>query len=98
MSRLLAPGSGSTNQIAEQNCQLENELISTDYTSKVGEKQFLDVQKGRKSTESKIEVHCGRFAGQARSPYLTAPSLHDTNYGHGTQQSCRCLKDERNCR
>ena len=50
---LPAPGSGSTTQIAEQNhkytwhfvhsaknCQLENQLISTDWTSKVGEKQF----------------------------------------------------------
>ena len=69
-----------------------------DYTSKVDEKQFLDVRKGRKSRESKIEVHCGQFAGQAHSPYFTAPSLHGTNYGHKTQQSCGCLKDERNCR
>ena len=30
--------------------------MSTDYISKVGEKQFSDVQKGRKSEESKIEV------------------------------------------
>ena len=38
--RLLAPSSGGTNQIAvhsAKNCQLENELISVDYTSKVGE-------------------------------------------------------------
>ena len=57
--QLLVPGSGGTNQNAEQNhvyvtfcllskknCQLENELISTDYISKVSEKQFSNVQKG----------------------------------------------------
>ena len=39
-----------------KNCQLENELVSVDYASKVGEKQFLDVRKSRKSRESKIKV------------------------------------------
>ena len=57
---LPAPGSGSTTQIAERNhkytwhfvfvhsakyCELENQLISTDWTSKVGEKQFSNVWK-----------------------------------------------------
>ena len=32
-------------------------IMSMDYISKVGEKQFSDVRKGRKSKESKIEVH-----------------------------------------
>ena len=50
--------------------------INADYNSKVGEKQFLGVQKGRKSRESKIEVHCGWFVGPIRSPYFIAPSLH----------------------
>ena len=53
--QLLVPCCGCTNQIAEQNymymwhfvhsakiCQLGNGLISVDYTSKVGEKQFSD--------------------------------------------------------
>ena len=41
-----------------KNCQLENELISTDYTSLVGEKLFLDVRKGHKSEN---KVHCSWF-------------------------------------
>ena len=47
-----------------------------DYTSKVGEKQFLDVQKGHKSREFKIKVHCSWFAGLPCSLYLTVSSLH----------------------
>ena len=78
-----------TNQIAERNhvytwhfvnsakyCQLKNELISADCISKVDEKQFLDVQKGSKSRDSKVEVHCSWFTGPTRSSYFTAPSLH----------------------
>ena len=42
-----------------KNCQLENELISADYTSKVSEKQFSGVWKEHKSRESKNKVHCG---------------------------------------
>ena len=49
--------------------------ISTDYNSKVGEKQFSGVWKGRKSRESKIKIHCGSFAGPTRSSYFAAPSL-----------------------
>ena len=56
--------------------QLENELVSVDYASKVGEKQFSEVQKRRKSEESKIKVCCNWFAGLTRSPYCAAPSLH----------------------
>ena len=66
--RLLLPCCGGTNQIAERNhvytwhfvhsaknCQHENELVSVDYTSIVGEKQLLDVRKGCKSRKSKIK-------------------------------------------
>ena len=67
----------------QQKLSIRNELVSADYTSKVGEKQFLDVRKGRKSRESKIEVHCSWFAGPARSLYFAAPSLQR----YGTQQS-----------
>ena len=42
----------------QKNCQLENELVSLDYTSKVGERQFLDVRKRCKSRESKIKFTC----------------------------------------
>ena len=86
---LPAPGSGSTTQIAEQNhkytwhfvhsaknCQLENQLISTDWTSKVGEKQFSNVWKGCKSRQSKIKIHCSWLPGPAHSPCFTVPSLH----------------------
>ena len=41
-------------------CQLKNELVSVNYTSKVGEKQFSNVRKRRKSRESKIK---GWFCG-----------------------------------
>ena len=64
--RLLPPCSGGTNPIAQRNQvytqhfvhsaknrQLENELLSVDYTLKVGEKQFSDVWKRRKSRESR---------------------------------------------
>ena len=59
-----------------KNCQLENELISTDYTSKVSEKQFSHVWNGLKSRESNVKVHCSWFAGLPSSPYFAAPSLH----------------------
>ena len=35
----------------------KNELVSTDYTSKGGEKQFSYVQKGGKTKKSEDEVH-----------------------------------------
>ena len=71
----LAPGSllkRRANQIAEQNhvytwnfvhsaknCQLENELVSVDYTSKVGEEQFSDVRCGvLTDIEFCIRYHC----------------------------------------
>ena len=52
--------------------------ISTDYTTKVGEKkqQFLDMRKGSKSKESKIEVYCSWFAGPTCSPYFIAPARY----------------------
>ena len=64
-----------------QHRQLEIKLISVDdvdYTLKVGEKQFADVGKVRKSRESKIEVCCSWFAGPglAYHAYFAAPSLH----------------------
>ena len=88
--RLPVSCSGGTNQIAEQkhvytstqkkivNSKMSNELISVDYTSKGGEKQFLDVRKGRKSRESKNKVRCSWFAGPTHSPYIDGapPSLH----------------------
>ena len=49
--------------------------ISTDYNSKVGEKQFSGVRKGRKSRESKIKIHCSWFAGPTCSSYFAALSL-----------------------
>ena len=50
--------------------------MSADCISKVDEKQFLDVRKGSKSRDSKVEVHCSWFTGPIRSPYFAAPSLH----------------------
>ena len=51
-------------------------LVSVDYTSKVGEKQFSDVWKRCKSRESNIKIDCSWFVGLTRSPYLAASSLH----------------------
>ena len=77
--RLPVSCSGGTNQIAEQkhvytstqqkivNSKMSNELISVDHTSKGGEKQFLDVRKGRKSRESKNKVRC---SWPTHSPYI----------------------------
>ena len=74
----LAPGSVSTDLVAKQkhvyeqrNCQLANELTSTDYPI---EKQFSDkgVQVQR---VPKIKVHCSWFVGPSCSPYFAAPSL-----------------------
>ena len=77
--RLPVPCSGGTHQIAEQkhvytstqqkivNSKMSNELISVDYTSKGGGKQFLDVRKGRKSRESKNKVRC---SWPTHSPYI----------------------------
>ena len=56
--------------------QLKNELVSVDYTSKVGEKQFSNVRKRHKFRESKIKGCCSWLAGPTRSPYFAAPSLH----------------------
>ena len=55
-----------------KNCQLENELIyiSTEYTSKVGEKQFSDVWKGGKFRESKIQGNSSWLVGLPCSPQL----------------------------
>ena len=93
------PCSGGTNQIVERNhvytwhfvqsaknCQLENELVSIDYTSKVGKKQFSDGWKSRKSRESKIKVCCNWFAGPTHSPYLAAPSLHVQSVSRNSTQ------------
>ena len=56
-----------------KNCQLENELISTDYTSLVGEKLFSDVQK---NTILRSKFIVAGFAGPAHSPYFAALNLH----------------------
>ena len=69
-----------------KNCQLENELISVDYTSKVGEKQFSDVRKG---LTFKIEVHC-----MVCKTDLLAILRSSCKVCHRTQQRCGCLKDE----
>ena len=53
-------------KLSTRKCQM-NELISVDYTSKGGEKQFLDVRKGRKSRESKNKVRC---SWPTHSPYI----------------------------
>ena len=97
--RLPLPCSGGTNQIAERNhmytrhfvhsaknCQLENELISVDYTLKVGEKQFSDVRMRRKSRESNIKVCCSWFVGPTRSPYFAALSLHVQSVSRNSAQ------------
>ena len=55
--------------------QLENELVSTDYPSKVGEKQLSDVRKGCKFNKPKIKVHCSLFVRPAHSAYFIASSL-----------------------
>ena len=49
-----------------ENCQLK------DYTSRLDEKQFSDVQEMDWPKASEIEVHCGWFARQACSLYSTA--------------------------
>ena len=87
--RLSAPGSGSTNQIAERNhvytfCPLSRKFpTQKSYKHRLNLKSWWRTVFGCmecwwwcKSRESKIEVHCGRFAGLARSPYFIAPSLH----------------------
>ena len=109
--QLPPPWSGSTNQIAERNhvytwhflhsaksFQLENELVSVDYTSKVGEKQFSDVWKGLKSRESKIKVCCSWLRDRlAHHPLQLRVYMYEVR--HGTQYNCRCLEDEeRNCK
>ena len=40
-------------------CQLENELMCGEYTSKVDEKQFLNVQKGASSESPRSKLVCG---------------------------------------
>ena len=82
-----------------ENCQLENELVSVDYTSKVGEKQFSDVWKRHKSRESKIKFCCSWFAGPTRSPYFAGPSLHVQSASWNSTPSYRRLEDEeQNCK
>ena len=72
---------------------------SVDYSSKVGEKQFPDVRKGRKSSDSKNEVLCSWFAGPTRSPYFAAPSLHVQSASRNLTELPGCLEDEeRNCK
>ena len=50
----------------------QQEIVNSkmNYTSKVGEKQFSDVWKRRKSRESNIKVSCSWFAGPTWSPYF----------------------------
>ena len=57
-----------------KNCQLENELVSVDYSSKVGEKQCSDVRKRRKSRESKIKVCCSWLRDLLPSLHLQSAS------------------------
>ena len=64
----------------------KSELISVDYTLKVGEKQFSDVQKRHKSRESMIKVCCSWFAGQTCSPYFAAPTLHVQSVSRNSTQ------------
>ena len=81
--RLPPPCSCGTNQIAEQNNVYRWHFV---YSAKNCQllrlhlegwwKQFLDVRKRRKSTESKIKVCCSWFAGSHCSPYFAALSLH----------------------
>ena len=51
------------------------------------------MRKGRKSRESKIEVHCSWFVGPSHSP-TSQLQVYMYKVCHGTQQSCGCLEDE----
>ena len=64
-------------------------LLSTDYTSKVA---FSDVQKGRKSNKSKIEVPV--VGCRTNSLTILRNSEFTCKTFHRTQQSCGCLEDE----
>ena len=71
----------------------QNELVSVDYTLKVGEKQFSDVRKRRKSREFKIKVYCcwlwDRLAHHTLQLRVYMYKVH-----HETQYNYRCLEDE----
>ena len=78
-----------------KNYQLENEPISVDYTSKVGQKQFSNVRMGRGTS---LESPKSKFAVVGLWDRLTHHTLQLRVYMYKvrrrTQQSCGCLKDE----
>ena len=78
----------------QKNCQRENELVSVDYTSKVGEKPFSDVRKRRKSRESKIKVCCSWLQDRL-AHHILQLRVYMYKVHHGTQHHCRCLEDEK---
>ena len=93
------------NQIAERNhvykwhfvhsainCQLKNELVSVDYTSKIDEKQFRMCGRGTSSESPR-----SKFAViSCRTDLLTilCNSEFTRKVRHGTQYNYRCLKDD----
>ena len=75
----------------QQKMSTRGELISADYTLKVDEKQFLDVRKGHKSGESKVEVGL-----QDRLSHHTSQlQVYMHKVRHETQQSCGSLENEK---
>ena len=81
-----------------KNCQLKNELVSVENTSKVGEKQFRMCGRGAspESPRSKFAVVGLR---DRLAHHTSQLRVYMCKVRHGTQQSCGCLEDEeRNCK
>ena len=82
----------------QKNCQLRNEFVSVDYTSRVGEKQFSNVRKSRKFRDSNIKACCSWLRNRLVHHTLQL-RVYMYKVCHRTQYNCRCLEDEeRNCK